>query len=106
MSTVIVSLVFFFSPGSLARDQLLFIVFIKENDNINATFIYNISKETFKKEERFFLNVFLSFFLSRTCVHFRTTVNRRTFVGNVGRTNEGRACEEVVTKHPAKSLLA
>jgi hypothetical protein len=44
--------------------------------------------------------------------HFRTTVNRRTFVGRAGRTNDERVwvvvvfdvCEEVVTKHPAKSV--
>ncbi len=43
----------------------------------------------------------------------RTTVNRRTFVGRAGRTNEERVwvvvlfgvCDEVVTKHPLKSFV-
>ena len=43
--------------------------------------------------------------------HLRTTVNRSTFVGRDGRTNDERVCgvvfdvwDEVVTKHPLKSL--
>ncbi len=42
--------------------------------------------------------------------HFRTTVNRRTLAGRVGRTNEGRVWfsdtgDDVVTKHPVKSVV-
>ncbi len=47
-------------------------MFIKEN----PIFIHNISKKKEKQRNCFF--------------YFRTTVNRRTFVGRVGRTNEGR----------------
>ncbi len=55
-------------------------MFIKENDNINAVFIYNITKKDKKKTKTVFSFLY----------HFRTTVNRRTFVGRVGRTNDGR----------------
>lgn len=44
------------------------------------------------------------------CYHLRTTVNRKTFVGRAGRTNEDRVCvvvfgvcDDVVTKQPLKS---
>ncbi len=80
----------------IAIKLIFYRVYIKENGNINAISIYKIPKER-KKRNCFYF-------------YFRTTVNRTTFVGKVGRTNEGRVWvvdgrDDVVTKPPVKSLV-